>query len=135
MNDPVYEGLSSFFDDSFPKKCSVCGKVYHSSQQFFAETSPPAVSNKSLKSSEEDGEVVVEAFRNCQCGSTLMDVFSNRRDTSEKGMLRRKKFEQVLHMLTEQGLEPGQAKQKLQQFLRTGESSVIQEAIKKKTSR
>ncbi|MCK9987662.1 MAG: hypothetical protein AzoDbin1_04134, partial [Azoarcus sp.] len=39
-----------------------------------------------------DGQVIVELFRNCVCGSTLMDCFRDRRDTSEAGLRRRARF-------------------------------------------
>jgi hypothetical protein len=131
MSDQFYEGLNSLFEDSFPKKCSMCGKVYHTSEQFFAETEAPAVSNKSLKSSEEeDGEIIVEAFRNCSCGSTLMDVFNNRRDTSEKGLKRREKFDQVLSKLVSKGLDRDQAKAELLKYIKTGDSQFIDKHLK-----
>nr|WP_305906829.1 hypothetical protein [Methylomarinum sp. Ch1-1]MDP4519536.1 hypothetical protein [Methylomarinum sp. Ch1-1] len=87
------QGLIALFDASFPKKCSVCGREYHNAQQFFQETKELPTGKSCLKEAiEDDGTAVVEVFRNCACGSTLMDEFSNRRDTTEHGRLRRKNF-------------------------------------------
>jgi hypothetical protein len=34
---------------------------------------------------DEDGASIVEVFRNCACGSTLLETFSDRRDQSPGG--------------------------------------------------
>lgn len=44
----------------------------------------------SLKQAEdENGQVIVEVYRNCICGSTLMDEFQCRRDDSPEGQRKR----------------------------------------------
>ncbi len=117
-------GLNALFNDSFPKKCSCCGKLYHSEEQFFKETTAPG--EKSLKSSQEDdGTVIVEAFRNCSCGSTLMDEFADRRDTSEKGLRRRKRFDEIVAQLVEKGLDRDKVVEELKYFIRHGESEFL----------
>lgn len=131
MDIQLFEGLHSLLEDSFPKKCATCGKVYHSSAQFFKETTPPAMSSKSLKSSFDDEiGTVVEAYRNCSCGSTLMDVFSDRRDASEKGVKRREKFDRVLTMFVEKGMERQEVKSELLKFIRTGQSTFFDRHLK-----
>ncbi|MFT6731877.1 MAG: hypothetical protein ACJAS9_000050 [Polaribacter sp.] len=79
----------SLFDDhialehsSFPKKCKTCGKVYESVDEF-TENTKLINGNSGLKSSEgDDGETILELFRNCKCGSTLLDFFADRKDMS-----------------------------------------------------
>jgi hypothetical protein len=124
--ESFFEGLDSLVESAFPKSCATCGKVYHTSAQFFAETVPPANSNTSLKSAEEDdGSSVVEAFRNCTCGSTLMDEFADRRDVSPAGLKKREKFGEILGQLVEKGLERDLAKTELLRFIKTGKSEVL----------
>ena len=47
-----------------------------------------------------DDRVVIDILGNCACGITLMAVFSERRDMSESGVKARKKFAQLLTLLT-----------------------------------
>lgn len=100
-----FDGLTALLASAFPKTCRNCGYVYQSAEQFFAETDGMARGRPSLKSAEEDdGGVLVEAFRNCRCGSTLMDEFACRRDMSEQGHQRRQIFDRLLRLLqTEAG--------------------------------
>lgn len=64
-----------------------------------------------------------------------MDVFSNRRDVSEKGLRRRQKFDRVLVFLVEQGLSRAGAKAELLKFLRTGDGRHIDLLIQRKESK
>ncbi len=72
-----------------------------------------------LKQSFDDNNVaIVEVYRNCLCGSTLMDFFSDRRDTSEASQQRRLLFERLLPLLQEKGMERGGARAYLLQVVR-----------------
>jgi len=127
--EPI-EGLNALFTDTFPKKCTYCGKIYHDEQQFFAETTSPGLT--SLKSYEEDnGKQVVEAFRNCSCGSTLMDEFADRRDNSDKGLKRRKRFDEIVNQLVTKGLERQRVIGELKKFIRSGESEFLRPYMRK----
>jgi len=86
-------GLTAFIETSFPKKCSVCGATFKTAAQFLIETENMPNGRSSLKEAiEEDGMAIVEVFRNCSCGSTLMEEFNSRRDNSTIGKERRAKF-------------------------------------------
>jgi len=86
-------GLTAFIEKSFPKKCSVCGAIFQTADQFLTETQNMPNGRSSLKEAlEEDGTEIVEVFRNCSCGSTLMEEFNSRRDNSTIGKERRAKF-------------------------------------------
>lgn len=62
-----YAELQEIAANTFPKRCLACGR-------------------SGLKQSVDDGgHVIVELFRHCVCGSTLMDCFTDRRDASETG--------------------------------------------------
>lgn len=100
MDIQDFEGLKALLDSAFPKTCSNCGYVYLSAEQFFIETQDMPRGRSSLRAAiEDDGLILVEAFRNCRCGSTLMDEFGCRRDNSDKGQQRRLAFDNMLKLL------------------------------------
>ncbi len=109
----LFEGLQALFDSAFPKKCSNCGKLYHSPAEFL--TRSQAIPGRSgLKESlDEDDATIVEVFRNCDCGSTLLDFFENRRDSSERGSRRREVFGKMLVLLQSKGLSVEEAREEL----------------------
>jgi len=97
------KGLTAFIEDSFPKTCATCGTTYQTAAQFLTETEGLPNKRSSLKEAlEEDGSIIVEVFRNCPCGSTLMDEFNSRRDDSLQGKDKRDKFEQLIMALLKQ---------------------------------
>ena len=122
----IFEGLRSLTMSQFPKICKNCDRIYESEDQYFFETKSISETNTGLKASEDDdGKAIVELFRNCVCGSTLMDFFSDRRDVSEAGLRRRKKFGEVLEFLVEKGLDIDIAKAELLKLVRGGESEIL----------
>lgn len=123
-SDALYQGLQALANTSFPKKCNTCGKFYQTADQFVQETQRVRKNHSGLKSGvDDDGSVIVELFRNCSCGSTLMDCFNDRRDLTHQGERRRKKFGEVMIILqNDHGLEPAQAREEIFKILR-GEGS------------
>ncbi len=67
---------------------------------------------------------IVNLFRNCTCGSTLMDEFNNRRDLSPGGLKRREKFGALMDRLVEGGMEMETARTELLKVMR-GEGSKV----------
>ncbi|MDA8141794.1 MAG: hypothetical protein M0036_24375 [Desulfobacteraceae bacterium] len=135
QNDTLFAGLQALADATFPKKCSVCGKSYESAVQFMKETQ--GLNQKSgLKSSRDDNDKsIVEMFRNCACGSTLMSTFADRRDTSTAGLRRRELFGQLLTMLTSKGVNPQLARAELLKFINGRHSPLLEKmGLKAKTS-
>lgn len=121
-----YSGLRPRGKSSFPKTCGNCGRVYETPDDFFTETGNIKFEDTGLRaSSDEVGGVIVEAFRNCLCGSTLMDNFSNRRDTSPAGGERRARFDRMLNYLVEIGLNAETAYAELLKVARGGESNTL----------
>jgi hypothetical protein len=119
MNAQDFEGLKALLDSAFPKKCGNCGYVYETAEQFFLETQDMPRGRSSLKSAvEEDGATVVEAFRNCRCGSSLMDEFGCRRDASEKGRQQREAFDKMLALLLGRNIPEPIARSEIANFLR-----------------
>lgn len=125
----IFAGLRSLVETAFPKSCSTCGRVYKSAEAFAKETD--AVNGRSgLKASQDDdGTPLVELFRNCVCGSTLMDAFCDRRDQSETGLTRRTKFGNLLDKLVERGVAPTVARLELLRVLRGETSEVLSELL------
>ena len=68
---------------------------------------------------------MVEAFRNCPCGSTLMDYFATRRDMSAAGRARREKFEELLNYLIQSGLDAEVAHAELIKATRGEKSEIL----------
>jgi hypothetical protein len=69
---------------------------------------------------------MVELYRNCVCGSTLMDLFSDRRDNSPRGLERRQRFEKILGLLGTRGMAAEQARRELLSLMGTGRSEALE---------
>ncbi len=75
-----YQYLETTGTFSFPRQCHCCGQVYRDIESYFEATQPAGLSQSGLKQSFDDADAtVVEAYRNCQCGSTLLVGFTDRR--------------------------------------------------------
>lgn len=109
--------LQSLSGQSFPKTCRTCGKVYASEFQFFNETSLVPASDRTIREISDEDDIYLEVFRNCSCGSTLMEYFSSRRDLSEKGIRKRMLFETLLMALDHQGYEREYSRSLLLEFI------------------
>ncbi|HTY98892.1 MAG TPA: oxidoreductase [Rhodocyclaceae bacterium] len=124
-----YAGLRELAESAFPKRCRNCGRTYQNAGEFVAATQPLAPDRSGLKQSrDDDGRAIVELFRNCVCGSTLMDSFNDRRDLSDVGAGRRRRFDELLAYLAEKGIAGTIARQELLKVLR-GEASELLRGI------
>lgn len=120
----LYNGLQFMRASAFPKKCPSCGKVYETADDFISQTKSLFGKSGLKQSIDDDDKSLVELFRNCGCGSTMMEEFRDRRDTSELGLRRREKFGQLLELLKQSGLDANAARQELLKVIR-GENSEI----------
>jgi hypothetical protein len=129
--DPkLVAGLKALAEASFPKRCANCGAVYDDVHDYARRTAPISPTRSGLKQSrDDDGSTIVELFRNCACGSTLMDFFSDRRDLSEAGARRRHRFAELLAYLVSAGLDGVVARDELLKVMR-GEASEILAGIR-----
>lgn len=127
MSDPdLFSGLKALVDSSFPKRCSCCGRVYASADEFFRETQKIRPDSRDLKpATEDDGTRILEVFRNCVCGSTLMEFFGDRRDASPAGEERRKRFGVLMDQLVGRGVDRVVAKQELLKVVHGQRSEII----------
>ncbi len=123
--DELYAGLQALAESAFPKRCNNCGRSFATAAEFIAATENIPGRRSGFKATrDDDGQSIVELFRNCSCGSTLMDNFSDRRDLSEAGLKRRQRFGELLDYLVAQGLAFETARAELKKVLR-GERSTI----------
>ncbi|MET0123762.1 MAG: hypothetical protein ABW124_22250 [Candidatus Thiodiazotropha sp. 6PLUC9] len=125
----ILDGLQELSDTAFPRTCSNCGREYASLDDFIKETQQLKGRTGLLENigcPEEGDEPIVELYRNCICGSTLMEFFSNRRDTSEKGQRRRAVFEKTLASMVENGIPRDEARIELIAVLRYGKSHILE---------
>lgn len=126
-------GLKTLSAAAFPKACTCCGRIYETAEQYIRETQTVRQGMSGLKESMDfDDAVIIESYRNCACGSTLMECFQNRRDTSPSGLKRREKFQELLAKLTAHGLDPAVARTELLKVVRGEQSEVINRFVKKK---
>lgn len=128
-----YAGLRELAESAFPKQCRNCGRVYQTAAEFVAATQPLAPDKSGLKQSlDDDGRAIVELFRNCVCGSTLMDCFNDRRDLSDTGLKRRKRFGELLAFLEQQGVAHATGRAELLKVVRGQSSELLKRFIKPK---
>lgn len=127
----LFADLQTLSDSAFPKQCSTCGRIYDSPEDFFRDSTAPVAptATSGLKeSSDEKDEFIVELYRNCRCGSTLMDVFMDRRDQSERGLKRRALFGKLLDSLERKGMNRAEVRNELIGMMR-GRPSARLEAL------
>jgi hypothetical protein len=98
--------LRALAEAAFPKHCRNCGKVYPTADDFLQQTRGTGFK----QSMDDDDATIVEVYRNCSCGSTLMDFFSNRRDDSADGDHRRMLFNKLLPHLEQKGMSRAEAR-------------------------
>lgn len=115
--DDLFEGLRQLTRGTFPKSCASCGKIYYTLEQFLEETQRIRNSSGLISSINERDNIVVEVYRNCSCGSTLMDLCHDRRDTSAAGLKRRELFESLQKKLITAGISHNDARQELLNLL------------------
>ncbi len=131
MPDPdfdqeLFAGLRQLTDSAFPKRCGNCGREYRNAEEFLAATQRTRAHSSGLKQSkDDDGSMIVELFRNCVCGSTLLESFWNRRDLSAEGTLRRKRFEDMIGKLAALGYDAKFARSELIKFMRGQPNEVL----------
>jgi hypothetical protein len=107
-------GLKALAETTFPKTCKCCGRTFADVADYVAQTHAMPSGSQGLKQSiGDDGQVIVDLFRNCPCGSTLMDSFNNRRNTSQQGEARRQRFNELTSYLQSSGLQASVARHEL----------------------
>jgi hypothetical protein len=129
MEDILLDGLRELSKTAFPRKCENCGRVYTSFDEFVRETNQlegRSGLKENLGCPEEGDDPIVELYRNCVCGSTLMEFLNNRRDTSENGKHRRATFGKLVDILVKRGLSREDARNELLMILHYKKSPLLE---------
>jgi len=126
--DSLLSGLQQLAAGSFPRRCPACGRSYQDFNEFLMATRPMAMGS-GLKAVEEGEAIYVEVYRNCPCGSTLMDLARDRRDESASGRQRRETFDHVVGKLVGFGIEPEEAREQLHAFIRGEKAPLIERLL------
>jgi len=121
----LYQDVQSLLQASFPKKCGTCGRMFQTLDDFLEATLGLGAGGQFMNLAEADGGPIIDLFRNCPCGSTLMVLFKDRRDTSDHGQLMRDKFGRLLDQLIEHGLTRQQARDELLRILHGKPSELL----------
>jgi len=121
----LLKGLIALSDATFPKRCANCGAAYASVKEYVEKTEDVAGQSGLKKGYDDDDKPIVQLFRNCVCGSTLMDCFKDRRDISEAGIKRRALFDNLINSLTRKGLSAETARKELRNVLQGEPSAVL----------
>jgi hypothetical protein len=125
-DETLFANLKALVESSFPKRCRNCGRSYATAAEFATATSALSPDRSGLKQTcDEDGKPIIELFRNCVCGSTLMDGFHNRRDLSPAGCKRRQCFDELLRLIQERGIDSAVARMELLKLMRGQKSEPI----------
>jgi hypothetical protein len=134
--ETFYKGLQTLVDSTFPKTCPKCSRTYASKEEFLRETIPVkdiSLEDKSglfaLEAFTAEDNTTIGVFRNCECGTTLMADFQDRRDNSEAGQQRREQFDKLMQMLTEHGMKHELARHELLEVLHGKHSEIIDDLL------
>ncbi|TBW49240.1 oxidoreductase [Marinobacter halodurans] len=127
VEQSLFEGLRALSDSAFPKRCANCGREYESPDSFVRQSASLGQASGLKQGYDDDDSPIVELFRNCVCGSTLMDVFEDRRDDSPAGQRRREIFGKLLDRLSGQGMAIQEARRELKRLMRGDESPALEE--------
>ncbi len=124
-NEKVYAGLQEIASGTFPKACATCGRKYATVDDYVQQTGRVRGRSGLKQTFDENGRVIVELFRNCICGSTLMDCFNNRREISADGTRRRQRFGELIELLIGEGMARDFAQLELLKVLRGEQSDIL----------
>jgi hypothetical protein len=121
----IFETLRHLARWSFPIECS-CGEVFCTLDEFLARTARPEKEHGLFEPSEYDDPSIANLLRQCpSCGSTLMAVFSERRNPSKEGQRARALFGSLLDILLSDGMKRDDARREILACVRGGDSEVL----------
>lgn len=113
----AYAGLNALPDELFPRICPNCQKQYGNLDDFVSRTSPIFHNSGLMESQDPFHGTSILLMRNCNCGDTLALRCDDRRDDTEKGAFRRRRFETMVALLVEAGVQSDTARVELRRML------------------
>ncbi|MET1257003.1 hypothetical protein [Aliikangiella maris] len=125
-NKQLFKNLKALEDASFPKYCSKCKTEFANEQDYIQNTIPCTATSGLSASTDDKGRAFVKLKRQCRCGQPILDHFSDRRDVSRQGELRRQAFEKVIQSLLKKGLSREQARKELLNYMNHKKSSILE---------
>lgn len=115
-----YDGLKVRSADFFPLLCTKCQRRFTQINDFIARTTP-IFHSSGLMAREDEAGAFVLLLRNCLCGSSLALKCADRRIVTERGTLRRNRFDTLVGLLIEIGVTPEQAQIEVRRLLQATE--------------
>ncbi len=123
-------GLRSVVDGDFPKTCRNCGRSYQTLEEFIRDTVSTSAGTGLKQGFSDDEQAIVELFRHCQCGSTLMSPVHSRRGNSDLASECREQFDRLVAQMATSGRTHESAREDLRQVI-TGSYGDILAQLKK----
>ncbi len=63
--ETLYQGLQALSQSAFPKKCTTCGRVFESEEDFIRKSESIRGTSGLKESLDDNDSQIVELFRNC----------------------------------------------------------------------
>lgn len=128
-------GLTAFTENSFPKKCESCNKIYVTRKDLLRETGYASDSHQDEPSTKTNSNTQdlphdIEMCCNCSCGAKLVCVPIAFRTPFNTERSRREKFGVMLKSLIKHGIEEETARAELITLLSGKPSKLIQDFAK-----
>jgi len=113
-----YEGLQALPAVQFPITCSRCQRRFTDIHDFVARTTPIFQSTGLMEREDPPSGSFVLLLRNCLCGTSLALRCQDRRNHSELGELRRQRYDTLVNLLVEVGVDAEGAREQVRRLLR-----------------
>jgi hypothetical protein len=112
-----YAGLAVRSTDIFPLTCARCQRRFTDINDFVSRTTPIFHSSGLMEREDAASGVFVLLLRNCLCGTSLALRCRDRRDQSADGRLRRNRFNTLVGLLVEVGVDADKAQAEVRRLL------------------
>ena len=116
-----YAGLNVHSADLFPFGCARCQRRFTDLHDFISRTTPIFHSSGLMEREDPAIGTFVLLLRNCLCGTSLALRCRDRRNHSDRGLVRRSRFDTLVALLVEVGVEPEQARAEIRRLLHATE--------------
>ncbi len=122
----LFKNLRALEDASFPKQCDACGNTFKNEKEYINNTSPYSEDSGLTEFKNSEGTTYLKLIRKCHCGKPILDHFTDRRDLSPQGELRRQAFDKVINNLINHGLKRHQARKELLNHINHKKSKILE---------